>query len=575
MLDELRLRGLGAIDHAELTFHPGFTAITGETGAGKTMLLTGLALLLGERADSGAVAGSAERLEVDGRFTVVPDSPPAQRVIAAGGTVDDGELLLSRTVGRDGRSRAHAGGRPVPAGLLAELGEDLVTVHGQADQRGLLRSPVQRAALDRYAADQLGSLAETYRGGFEELRQLNGELLDVTARARERAREADLLRLGLAEIQAVVPQPGEDAELQALIARLAHVDGLRMAAGTAAAELIDDTGERPAALDRLAAARRALDAVVGHDRELDALATRLAEATYQLSDVASDVSSYLVGLDADPQRLEASQQRLAALRGLTRKYGEDTAAVIDWARTAAERLATLDGDDDRIQQLAERREALVTSLATDAAGLSRIRHDAAERLAASVGAELQALAMPGASLHVEVRQREDPDGLPVDGRRVAFGSHGIDEVEFLLAAHPGATPRPLHRGASGGELSRVMLALEVVLAHGRDTPTYVFDEVDAGVGGRAAVEIGRRLGALARSAQVVVVTHLAQVAAFADQHLVVRKEVSAAGARTSVDEVTDSSRVTELSRMLAGVEDSEHGRGHATELLELAAAARG
>lgn len=572
MLAELRIRGLGAIADASLGLGPGFTAITGETGAGKTMLLTGLGLLLGGRADSGAVAVGSERLEVDGRFHLPADSPVGDRLAEAGAVIDDGDLVVARTVSRDGRSRAYAGGRSVPAALLAEVADGLVTVHGQADQRGLLRPAMQREALDRYGGPELNVLIQRYGATYDGLREVDRLLAERLAAARERAREADLLRFGIAEIAAVNPQPGEDDQLAVLTARLGHIDALRLAAAGAVQQLRDEEADAGSATQRLAGARRFLEGVAGHDAELDAMAARVAELGYLADEVAGELTSYLDALDADPQRLEAAMTRLAALRALTRKYGENATAVVEWREQAERRLADIDADPSAAEDLRGRQAELATELAALAEELSERRANAASRLADAVAAELAGLAMPGSQLQISCRRRPDPNGLQVAGQRVAFGSHGIDEVAFELAAHPGAVPRPLGRGASGGELSRVMLALEVVLAGADPTSSFVFDEVDAGIGGRAAIEVGRRLAALSASAQVLVVTHLPHVAAFADRHLVVTKTSDGGGTATDVTEVGGEQRLAELSRMLGGLAESDVGREHAAELLSLAKA---
>ena len=571
MLEELRLRGLGVLEDAVLELGPGFTAITGETGAGKTMLLTGLGLLLGGRGDPALVRAGHDRAEVDGRLLLAAGHPALQRTVEAGGDLDDGALLLGRTLAAEGRSRAFAGGRSVPVSVLAELAESLVAVHGQADQRGLLRPAVQRATLDRFAGADAAELLGRYRETFAELARVRRDLQELSSRQRERAQEADLLRLGLGEVHAVAPTAGEDEALQAEAGRLSHVDLLKRVAETAHATLsAADGGSDIDALSQLAFARRCLEEARGADPALDALAERLAEISYLLSDLSADLGAYASGVEADPSRLEQVQQRLAALAGLTRKYAPDVAGVLAWADEAARRLAELD-DDGRVERLTAEHETLTAALAELAAALSSCRDAAADTLSVAVGAELAGLAMPQATLIVHVGQRDDDHGLLLgDGRRVAFGPHGIDEVEFLLVAHQGAPPRPLHKGASGGELSRVMLALEVVLAGADTVPTFVFDEVDAGVGGRAAVEVGRRLAALATTAQVLVVTHLPQVAAFADRHLVVHRE----GGRTNVQRVEGEQRLVELSRMLGGLSESQLGRDHAEELLAVATAAK-
>jgi DNA repair protein RecN (Recombination protein N) len=576
VLIDLRLRGLGAIDEATLTLGPGFTAVTGETGAGKTMLLTGLALLLGGRADAGLVRAGHQRAEVEGRFRVPTTGAVADMVHDAGGDLDGDELLIVRTVGADGRSRAHLGGRSVPVSTLAALADDLVSVHGQSDQRGLLRASVQRGVLDSYAGTTVDGPLAAYRTGFAELATVQAELAEVTGHRRERTQQADALRHGLADIDAAAPVAGEDVALRDEARRLAHVDTLQRAAGLAHDALSGTTGadEATDALARIGTARHELSSAAGHDPALDALGARLAEASYLLADLAADLGAYADGLDADPLRLAAIQDRLAVLSGLTRRYADDVDGVLAWAADARERLADLGDDDERVQALAARRDDLLGALTQAAAELSAGRRNAAIRLTRAVGVELDGLAMASASLPVEVRRRPDPHGLLIDGERVAFGQWGVDEVEIQLVPHPGAPPRPLHKGASGGELSRVMLALEIVLAGADPVSCFVFDEVDAGVGGRAAVEVGKRLAGLARTAQVVVVTHLPQVAAFADRHVVVARSEQGHVVSSDVDLVDGETRLRELSRMLAGLQDSASARDHAEELLATATAAK-
>jgi DNA repair protein RecN (Recombination protein N) len=579
VLESLRIRGLGVIDDAEVELHPGLTVLTGETGAGKTLVVTGLGLLLGGRADPGQVRPGRSDACVEGRLLLAADSPALARAVEAGAELDDGALLLTRTVSDQGRSRAYLGGRSVPLGVLGEIADDLVAVHGQDDQRRLLRPSRQRAALDRFAGPPVTGPLGSYAEAYARLREVRRVLDELTTQARERAREADLLRFGLAEVADVAPVEGEEEELRAEESRLAHADGLRAAAMTAHAALL---GDPDPAVDRLGAdaaglvdtARRALDAARGHDPALAALADRVGEVSYLLSDVAVDLASYAQSVDTDPTRLAAVQHRRARLAQLLRKYGESAAQVLAWSRAAAVRLAELDGDDDRLGELRAEEERLVSRLGVLAGQLSRARVEAAARLAAAVTAELTDLAMPHARIAVEVGQTEDPAGLPVDlddgVRRLAFGPTGVDEARLLLEPHPGAPARPLHQGASGGELSRVMLAVEVVFAGADPVPTFVFDEVDAGVGGKAAVEVGRRLARLAGAAQVLVVTHLPQVAAFADRHLRVVKSDDGAVTRSGVAVLDDEARVRELSRMLAGLEGSRTALAHAEELLATA-----
>lgn len=575
VLEEMRIRSLGVIDDAVVELSPGFTAVTGETGAGKTMVVTSLGLLLGGRADPALVRIGAKAAVVEGRIVMRPDAPAALRAEEAGAELDDGALLISRTVSAEGRSRAHVGGRSVPVGLLAELADDLVAVHGQTDQQGLLRPARQRQALDRYAGDAVAVPLEKYAAAHRRLRAVAGELEEITTRARERAQEADLLRFGLDEIAAVEPLSGEDTELAAEAERLGHAESLSSAAQVAHAALAGNV-EDPEGVDAgalVAGAHRALESVRSHDPALAALAERIGELGILLGDVAGELAGYADDLDADPLRLAAVEERRAALTQLVRKYGSSengVDSVLEWAERGSVRLLELDGDDERIDDLTAERDGLRLELSALAQALTDARNEAATRFASAVTEELASLAMPHARVTIDVRQTEDPEGVEVGGRLVAYGPSGVDEVELLLAPHPGAQPRPIAKGASGGELSRVMLAVEVVFAGSDPVPTYLFDEVDAGVGGKAAVEVGRRLAKLAKSAQVVVVTHLPQVAAFADRQLLVEKTSDGSVTRSGVTVLEGEARIRELSRMLAGHEDSASARAHAEELLEAA-----
>ncbi|AVV43443.1 DNA repair protein RecN [Streptomyces sp. ID05-04B] len=568
----MRIRSLGVIDDAVVELSPGFTAVTGETGAGKTMVVTSLGLLLGGRADPALVRIGAEKAVVEGRIALPADSSVVVRAEEAGAELDDGALLISRTVSAEGRSRAHVGGRSVPMGVLAELADELVAVHGQTDQQGLLKLSRQRQALDRYAGDAVTVPLAKYTEAYRRLRSVAGELEEIVTRARERAQEADMLRFGLEEIAGVEPRAGEDVELAEEAERLGHAEALSSAATAAHAALAADP-EDPEGIDAatlVAGAQRALEAVRSHDPALAALADRIGEIGILLGDVAGELAGYAEDLDADPLRLSAVEERRAALTALTRKYGQDVNSVLAWAEQSASRLTELDGDDERIDELTAERDVLRAELGGLAQALTDARTEAAEQFAAAVTAELASLAMPHARVSFAIRQTEDPEGVEVGGRPVAYGPAGVDEVELLLAPHPGAPPRPIAKGASGGELSRVMLAVEVVFAGTDPVPTYLFDEVDAGVGGKAAVEIGRRLARLARTAQVVVVTHLPQVAAFADRQLLVEKTNDGTVTRSGVKVLEGEERIRELSRMLAGQEDSETARAHAEELLATA-----
>jgi DNA repair protein RecN (Recombination protein N) len=578
MLEEVRITGLGVIEDAVLEFSPGFTVVTGETGAGKTMVVTGLGLLFGGRGDPARVRPGSGRAAVEGRLRVEPGGHVARQVTEAGGELDDdgAALVLSRSVSAEGRSRAYAGGRAVPVSLLTYLADDLVTVHGQADQQQLLKPGRQRQALDRFAGPELTDVLASYQRAYQRHRDIRAELEEITSQARERAAEAGDLRRALAEIEQAAPAEGEDAALLEEENRLAHADALHAAATTAHEALMGDPAsgsyEGADALTLLGRASQALAGVAAHDPALASLADRLTEAGYLVSDVAGELASYLQSVEADPARLAAVQERRSELARLVRSYappGEAAdgtpaglPAVLAWAKRASQRLLELDSDDDRISALATEESALAEEVTRLAGELTGLRRQAAERFAADVTAELTALAMPHARLSVGVTPLAEA------------GPYGSDDVEIRLAAHPGAPALPLAKGASGGELSRVMLAIEVVFAGADPVPTFVFDEVDAGVGGKAAVEIGRRLARLARLAQVIVVTHLPQVAAFADTHLVVEKSGDGSVTSSGVTRLNEAGRVTELSRMLAGLEDSEFGRAHAGELLAAAAAER-
>jgi len=572
VLEEMRIQGLGVIEDVVLELSPGLTVVTGETGAGKTMVVQGLSLLFGGRADAGRVRPGAPRAVVEGRLQLPPDHPAVVRALDAGGELDDGALLLSRTVGADGRSRAHLGGRSVPVAVLGELGELLLAVHGQSDQQRLLQPARQRQALDRYAGPDVLDRRDSFAGLWARWRDVRATLLQLEAEAAERGRETELLRLGLAEVEAVAPQRDESQTLAAEIERLANADDLRTAAGLAQSTLTgEEAGEGQDALALLTRARRTLESAAQHDPLLRELAGRAEEAAVLVADLAQELASYVADVDADPARLAVAQERLATLSTLVRRIGtQDVNGVLTWAAQASERLSVLDGSGDSVEALKAEDALLAGDLTDLAKELTAARTTAATRFGVAVSDELVALAMPQAVVTAAVIPRP---GDPL----VTAGADGVDDVELLLVPHPGAPARPLHKGASGGELSRVMLAVEVVFAGSDPVPVMVFDEVDAGVGGKAAIEVGKRLARLARDHQVVVVTHLPQVAAFADQHLVVVKatEGPAAGTvtRSGIVSLDDEGRVAELSRMLAGL-DSGLARGHAEELLAAASQAK-
>ena len=556
MLREIRIQNLGVIDDAVLELSAGLNVVTGETGAGKTMVVSGLGLLLGARADAGLVRTGARSAVVEGMVDVDETHPAAVRAVEAGGDVQDG-LILARTVSAEGRSKAHVGGRTAPVSVLSELGEMLVAVHGQSDQWRLRQPEQHRVVLDRFAGADVETASADYAGRYDEFHQVAAEVTRLRALARDRAREVDVLRAGLEEIEAADPQPGEDGDLRAEDERLAHADGLRASAAQAHALLSgddDETGTGGVGVsEQLASARAAITGMTGHDPSLLDLDRRLAELGYLAADLGGDLAAYLAGVEVDPARLAWVQERRAELARVQRKYGDTIDDVLAWAKESA------------------RLETLRDELATAAATLSAARRAAAVTFGERVTTELSHLAMGKAVVQVALGRRPDPEGLrlPGEDEPVRFTRHGVDDVEILLAANPGAPARSVAKAASGGELSRVMLALEVVTGSG-DVPTFVFDEVDAGVGGKAALDVGARLAALAGHAQVIVVTHLAQVAAFADQHLVVRKTDDGHVTASGVSAVTGDERLRELARMMAGTPDSEIAVEHARELMDQA-----
>ncbi|MBC6435549.1 DNA repair protein RecN [Nostoc sp. HG1] len=557
MIEELSIRGLGVIGSAVLPFGPGLTVVTGETGAGKTMVVTALGLLLGARADAGVVRSPGATAVVEGRWSVDAHGAVAERVLDAGGDLDDGELILVRSISSEGRSRAIVGGRSTPVGVLAEIGGQLVVVHGQSDQMRLRSSVAQREALDRFAGAELEPVAGPYREVFTRLNEAAEELALLHDDRDRRAREADGLRVAIAEIEDVAPVDGEDDELAVQAERLANLEDLRQAAAGAHESMSsEELGEPHDVIGLLDAARRQLDRVAPHDPALAPIVESLREASILAVDVSGMLASYLGDLDADAAReLEVVQQRRAALSTLTRKYGPTVGEVLAYRESGSVRLLELDQDSDRIDELEREVERARERAKELAAQLSEVRTRRAGELSARVTAELNALAMGNSTVTIDVTKRDE------------LTAFGVDQVAFLLEPHAGAEPRPLSRGASGGELSRVMLAIEVVIAAVDPVPTFIFDEVDAGVGGAAAIEVGRRLAMLARTSQVIVVTHLAQVAAFADHHLRVAKDSSGEITASSVDVLDGDERTAEMARLLSGMPDSDSALAHARELV--------
>ncbi len=561
MIEQIHIRDLGVIREAQLDLGPGLTVLTGETGAGKTMVLNALGLLLGSRSDASAVRKGQEQAFVEGRWLLPKEA--LDRITAAGIEIEDGELLVSRSISSEGRSKATVSGRSVPVGVLTEIGEHLVVVHGQSDQIRLKSAAAQREALDQFAGAPLAALTDKYAETYTAWKMAANRLQVLTTESSSRAREADEIRAAVEELTKLDPKSGEDVELSELAERLTHLEELRIAAAAAHEELSSDSFDDSSdALTSIGKARRALEQVSNHDPELEKLAEQLKDIGFSLNETAASISSYIAGLDNDgASELEKIQSRRAELSSVMRKYGPTLDEVIAYLETAGSRLLDLDSSDEAIASLTIEEQQLGKQAHDLAEQISSIRTKAAAELSAVVTSELSALAMTGASLDASVTRLGE------------LTAHGYDQVALLLSAYPGAEPRPIGKGASGGELSRIMLAIEVVLAKSELAPTFIFDEVDAGVGGAAASEVGKRLAMLARNAQVIVVTHLPQVAAFASRHLRVLKSSTADFTATDVVRLEGEQVVEELARMLSGLSESESGRSHAKELLDLAQSA--
>jgi DNA repair protein RecN (Recombination protein N) len=539
MLHELHVTDLGVIEDVDLTFHPGLNVLTGETGAGKTMITVALALALGRRGSGALVRDGARSARVQARFDPTP-------VALEEGWADEGGLVLARAIDVDGRSGARAGGQIAPVSVLERLAADLVEVHGQHEST-MLRSPAaQTAFLDRFAGPEHLERLDAYAAVHARLLAARTELEDLLLSDRDRERETDVLAFQVAEIESVAPRPGELAELEAEVVRLGNIERLLERTGAAERALSSDGG----AAEALAAAAAALEDVAAFDTSVSALAERARAAREDATELARDVRDRLEALDADPARLDEANGRIAAVRGLLRKYGETEEGVLAFLEQARERAATIGTAGERRAELQHEVDALVSEAAERAAVLGDGRADAAPRLAAAIEAELQDLGMSGATVAIELAPTEPT-------------ATGTERAAFVFSGGPRQRPLPLAKVASGGELSRTMLACRTVVIDGDAVPTLVFDEIDAGIGGAAAAAVGRRLAALARERQVVVVTHLPQIASFADRHILVEKIRGTATAR----EVDGEDRVAELSRMLAGLAGSDAAAAHAAELL--------
>ena len=554
-LEEISIRGLGVIESSNIEFKSGLTVLTGETGAGKTMVLTALGLVLGSKSDSDLVRQGAERAVVTGKFTVPKEV--ADEVLELGGEVDDNSVIITRTISTAGKSRVLVGGAVSSTSAVSSL----VEIHAQSSSSKLTKPGVARELLDRFAAIDIGK----YQQFFQSYNLIKNRIDDLKNQLKQADTQIEELKAFIDEYNKLSPKPNELDEVENEIAKLGSVEQLNQSV-TQALNLLEN--DELSAINLLQQIRKNLESVRGKDGQLDQISDRFTENLLNISDVNSDLASYLVDLEADPNRFEKLQERKAGLNALLRKYGKGSDRQIAYDQLlvdgskAKDRIEDLSGGQVRVDELEKEAGEIFASLKSEALKLSEKRASAAKQLSNEVTDEVRNLSMPNATFQIS-HQISDASSAS------SYTQFGIDEITLLFSAHAGGTPLPLNKVASGGELSRVMLALEVVIAEAEPIGTYIFDEVDAGVGGKAAVEIGRRLAKLSKSAQVIVITHLAQVAVWADNHLVVKKNEDGLVTQSDVLEVTQQERKVEIARMLSGQEDSQTAQEHAGELLAI------
>lgn len=558
-LEEITIRSIGVIDQSTLEISKGLTVLTGETGAGKTMILTALNLILGGKADSALVRKGSERLVASGRFSI----PKASEYLFDDVLVEDGELIVTRTVASDGKSKATTNGVSATASTLATVGENLVEVHGQAANQNISKSSKQRELLDRFGTIDLAKYLEVL-GGYHDLKERIAALKKSIA---QKDKELAELREFANAFKKLNPSADEYTEVDGEIARLSSVEEFRLATSQAIAAIED---EESGSLTSSGVARRALDLARSKDPQLEAIYQQISESFFLLDDALSALNNYSSKLEADPSRLDFLHSRKSEINSLIKKYGgagshhQELSELSIRYKNSSDAIADLEGGDKRLQELEAELALIKKSLLVEAKKVSKIRTEASNDLSKLVTQEIQQLSMPHASFVAKV---ESADYL--NPKESDFTLHGCDEVAMFIQGHKDAPLVALAKGASGGEMSRVMLALEVVIATTHPIGTYVFDEVDAGVGGKAAIEVGKRLHQLAQHAQVIVVTHLPQVAAWADSHFVVTKNNDGTVSQSDVRIVVGEDRIEEIARMLAGLENSVSAREHATELLSL------
>ncbi len=565
-LEEISIRNLGIIDSSSLELSKGLNVLTGETGAGKTMILTALSLLLGSKSDSALVRHGSERLVASATF-LIPESLRAT-IEDRGGFIEDGSLILSRTVNNDGKSKATASGTTVTASALSEITEPLIAIHGQSANTHIVKSTRQRELLDLFAGAPLHHKLTTYLEIFQQYNDLKAKLKSLLSHASERDGQIASLEALTQQWSSLKPVRDEYAAIEDEIRKLASVEDLRVAAAGAFQSLGD---EDAGALTVLGTVRKFLENAKGKDPALDEISSSIAESFFLVDDAHGTLASYLASLEADPKRLDFLNERKALIASFVKKWGgagsvdEEMVLIAIRVKNAKETIADLSGGQERISAIEKELSDIKEKLLVAAQAVSSERVNAAKNLSELVTKEISALSMPHTIFHADVLT-VDYNGLLKESD---FTTTGCDEVSMSIQGHRDAPKVGLGKGASGGEMSRIMLALEVVIAASAPVGTYIFDEVDAGVGGKAAIEVGRRLHALSQHAQVIVVTHLPQVAAWADRHFVVAKDSDGQIVASGVTELTDQGRVGEIARMLAGLDESLSAQEHASELLAL------
>ena len=560
-LEQLSIRSLGVIESAELEFTPGFTVLTGETGAGKTMVLTALGLILGAKSDADFVRTGSDRLLVSSRFRL-PERLH-ESVLDLDGEIEGGEVLIARSVSQAGKSRITVGGAQVTAAQVNTLAAELVEVHAQSSTARLLKPAIQRELLDTYGGYE--SELSSYQNAFTEYKDLASRIKELRKALLERDREIAALKIFVEDFTEANPQPGELLEIENELSRLGSVESINSEV-TSSLNALED--EDQSAINFLQQARKHLETLRGKDSDLEPILDRFLDSVYAIQEVSGELGRYLSALEANPARFEELQLRKSKLNTLLKKYGKgserDSAylALIEEGENAALKIADLTGGDARLAQMENELESTFKKLSKSAHALTKVRISTGEELSSLVSTELTALSMPNSKviLAFESADSKDPKN---------YTESGLDEVKFLFTSHTGAAPLPLAKAASGGELSRVMLSIEIVLAKNSPVGTYIFDEVDAGVGGKVAIEVGRRLHKLAQSSQVIVVTHLPQVAVWADNHLVVSKDETGSYSQSSVVRVENEARKREIARLLSGQDQSVSAQEHAAELLDL------